>query len=88
MKASGPTTLSGPDAVVGLGASAGGVEAIRAFLSELPQVTNLAYILALHLEQGGEDNLIKALKSASLIPVVPIGEGGVIEPDKLYIAPG
>jgi len=76
-----------PFNVVGIGASAGGYEAISHFLAALPPKTGMAYVVVPHLDPHRESKLTELLAKVSRIPVVQIRNGMVIEPDKFYVLP-
>jgi two-component system CheB/CheR fusion protein len=82
----------GPDAhgnflVVGIGASAGGVQALRDFFSHVPADTNMAYVVILHLSPDHDSQLAEVLQSASLLPVTKVERRTRIEPDHVYVIP-
>ena len=73
--------------VVGLGASAGGVQALRDFFSHVPAETNMAYIVILHLSPDHDSQLAEVLQSASLLPVTKVERRTRVEPDHVYVIP-
>jgi len=73
--------------VVGLGASAGGVQALRDFFSHVPADTNMAYVVILHLSPDHDSQLAEVLQSASLLPVTKVERRTPIEPDHVYVIP-
>ena len=58
-----------PDLVVGLGASAGGLEALQAFFAALPSDAGLAYVVVQHLDPAGPNLLPELLAKATPLPV-------------------
>ncbi|WP_374949734.1 CheR family methyltransferase [Mucilaginibacter sp.] len=73
--------------VIGIGASAGGLEAIKLFIQALPEKSGMAYIFIQHLSPTHTSILPELLEKLSPIPVILITDGLVIEPDHLYITP-
>ena len=73
--------------VVGIGASAGGLEALRAFVGSLPAHTNMAYIIAQHLSPRHESMLVQLLARETDLPVAQISDGMAILPNTIAIAP-
>ena len=75
--------------VVAIGASAGGLDACRKLLDELPSGAGVAFILVQHLDPTHESMLVELLSSHTSMNVQQAAEGMPIEPDHLYvIAPG
>lgn len=73
--------------VVGLGASAGGVQALRDFFSHVPAHTRMAYVVILHLSPDHDSQLAEVLQSTSAIPVTKVEERVRVEPDHVYVIP-
>lgn len=73
--------------VVGVGASAGGLEAFSAFLTNLPQNTGMAFILVQHLDPSHGSALEEILSRKTKIPVHDVTDGVRVEPNHVYIMP-
>ena len=73
--------------IVGIGASAGGLEAISEFLRHIPERTGLAFVLIEHLDPSHRSNLSEILSRNAHIPVEEVREGTVVEPDHAYVIP-
>jgi two-component system CheB/CheR fusion protein len=73
--------------VVGIGASAGGLEACRLFLEALPASPGMAFILIQHLDPTHDSMMVELLTSATQMPVVQAQDGMAVEIDHLYIIP-
>ena len=73
--------------VVGIGASAGGLEAISHLLARLPADTGMAYVLIEHLDPKHESNLVRILAKATPMPVHESTNGMRVEPNQIYIIP-
>lgn len=71
--------------VVGIGASAGGLEAFKALLSHLPAHTGLAFVFVQHLDPKHPSNLTEILSRISSIPVQQASDGLRVEADHLYV---
>ena len=90
-KASKSTNSLSPDtrplSVVGIGASAGGLEAFEQLLKALPADTGLAYVMVQHLAPRYESMLSELLAKATAMPVVEVKEGMKVQADHVYVIP-
>jgi len=73
--------------VVGIGASAGGLEAFTQLLRALPADTGMAFVLVQHLEPSHESILSKLLARATEMPVQEVHDGMRAEPNHVYVIP-
>jgi two-component system, chemotaxis family, CheB/CheR fusion protein len=73
--------------IVGIGGSAGGLEACIEFLSALPTTTGMAFILVQHLEPNHQSHLPEILSRATKMPVVHAEEDLRVQPEHLYVIP-
>jgi two-component system, chemotaxis family, CheB/CheR fusion protein len=73
--------------VVGIGASAGGLEAFTALVSSLTDAAGMAYVVVSHLDPVHPSALSEILARATSIPVIEISDGQVIAPDTIYVLP-
>jgi two-component system CheB/CheR fusion protein len=73
--------------IVGIGASAGGLEAFREVLENLPVDTGAAFVLVQHLAASHESILPTLLSRATSMPVLEAQDGVKIEPDHVYVIP-
>ncbi len=73
--------------VVGVGASAGGLEAFERFLRHVPERSGLAFVLVQHLDPEHESTLAELLGRTATIPVEFATDGQRIQPDNVYIMP-
>ena len=71
--------------VVGIGASAGGVQAIRRFFEHVPASSGIAYVVILHLSPDHESHLAEVLQTSARIPVSQVGGRVRVEPDHVYV---
>lgn len=76
-----------PPLVVGVGASAGGLEAFTDLLRHLPRDTGMAFVLLQHLPAKQHSMLAQILSKATVLPVAEVLEGTVPEADHVYILP-
>jgi len=74
-----------PFPVVGLGASAGGLVALKAFLEHMPKKTGLAFVVILHLSPKHESVADKVLQGSTRMPVIQVTEPTPLEPDHVYV---
>jgi two-component system, chemotaxis family, CheB/CheR fusion protein len=88
-----PPAVRGPPAgidqfaVVGIGASAGGLEVCRKLLDVLPADTGMAFILVQHLDPTHESMMVDLLAAHTAMTVLQAANGMPIEPGHLYLIP-
>jgi len=73
--------------IVGVGASAGGLEAFSSMVRALPANPGLAIVLVQHLARQHESALPTLLTSYTSMPVVQVTEGMRVQRDHLYVIP-
>lgn len=73
--------------IVGVGASAGGLEAFTQLLEHLPADTGMGFVLVQHLDRLHPSALAQLLAKATAMPVMEATEGVRIEPNKIYVIP-
>jgi two-component system CheB/CheR fusion protein len=73
--------------IVGIGASAGGLDAFEAFLAALAPDTGMAFVLIQHLHPMHASLMGDLLTSHTRMPVTQAGEKMAIEPNRVYIIP-
>src|SRR5680860_897050 len=73
--------------VVGIGASAGGIDSFKKFLKAIPEKSGMVFILVQHLSPSHESILPEILSQATAIPVQEITDDCEIEPDHIYVIP-
>lgn len=73
--------------VVGVGASAGGIQALKKFFSQIPKDSGMAYVVILHMSPEHESKLAEILQTTSPIPVNQVTERVKIEPNRAYVIP-
>jgi two-component system CheB/CheR fusion protein len=78
---------SGLFPIVGIGASAGGLEAFSELLRHLPEKTGMAFVLVQHLDPKHGSVLQEILSRTTKIPVTEVTQGVVVQPDHAYVIP-
>lgn len=73
--------------IVGVGASAGGLEAFTQLLEELPLETGMAFVLVQHLAPTHESALSALLAKATKMPVRQVTDEMAVEPNHVYVIP-
>ena len=73
--------------IVGVGASAGGIQALKQFFSHVPPESNMAYVVILHMSPEYESKLAEILQSNSSIPVKQVQSQEKIRPNHVYVIP-
>ena len=73
--------------IVGIGTSAGGLEAFKKLLHAIPRNSGVAYILVQHLHPEHNSTLPEILQRETLVPVQEISDNVKVEPDNIYIIP-
>lgn len=73
--------------VVGLGASAGGLEALKSFFAEVTRDSGLAYIVNVHMTPKQPSLMPELLQRVTRVPVATAADGQPVEPDHIYVAP-
>jgi two-component system, chemotaxis family, CheB/CheR fusion protein len=73
--------------IVGIGASAGGLEAFTKLLENLPPDTGMAFVLVQHLAPTKDSILAELLSKATTMTVSEVQDGMTVEPDHVYVIP-
>ena len=73
--------------IVGIGASAGGIQAIKALLQSLPADTGMAFVLIEHLSPDHASQLSDVLSKKSAMPVTETTNGMEVVPNHVYVIP-
>lgn len=73
--------------IVGVGASAGGLQAMTEFLKELPRKTGMAFVLVQHLDPTHESALSTLLARVAKVEVSEAKNNEPLQADHLYIIP-
>ncbi len=73
--------------IVGIGASAGGLEAFTQLLTHLPTHTGMAFVLIQHLDPKHESMSVEILSRTTHMKVTEVKQGTHVEPNCIYIIP-
>ncbi|MGD0267796.1 MAG: chemotaxis protein CheB [Candidatus Sulfotelmatobacter sp.] len=73
--------------IVGIGASAGGLEAFSELLRYLPEKTGMAFVLVQHLDPKHGSALQEILSRTTKIPLTEVTQGVIVQPDHAYVIP-
>ncbi|HJU12183.1 MAG TPA: chemotaxis protein CheB, partial [Candidatus Binataceae bacterium] len=73
--------------VVGIGASAGGVSALRQFFSNVEPNNDIAFVVIQHLSPQHESSLPNLIQTQTSVPVTQVNEDIKIEPNHIYVIP-
>ncbi|HVS97779.1 MAG TPA: CheR family methyltransferase [Puia sp.] len=80
-----------PDAAefltVGIGASAGGIQALKTFFQNVPKDSGIAYVVILHLSPDHDSKLAEVLQVAATIPVAQVLGRTKVHPNHVYVVP-
>src|ERR1700728_1640517 len=74
-------------AIVGIGASAGGLDAFHSFFERMPADCGMAFVLILHLPPDRKSMLPEIIRRWTAMPVIEATDGALIEPNCIYIPP-
>ena len=81
---------TGPGAsfsIVGVGASAGGLEAFKQLFQALPDETGMAFVLVQHLAPSHPSALAEILSRETKLPVLEVQDRAEVEPNHVYVIP-
>ena len=73
--------------VVGVGASAGALDAFKRLLRTLPPDSGMAFVLVQHLDPSHESMMAKLLAKHTAMPIIQVDDATVIEPNTVYMIP-
>ncbi len=73
--------------IVGMGASAGGLEALEQFFRHAPDNTGMAFVLVQHLDPNHASLLTEILQRTTPMPVVEALDQIPVEPNRVYVIP-
>jgi len=83
-----PTTGASPRlTVIGIGASAGGLAALRAFFGAIPDHTGLTFVVVVHLSPEHESMLAELLQPYTNMSVIQVRGRVQMQPDHVYVIP-
>ncbi len=73
--------------IVGIGASAGGLEALELFLRAVPQGSGMAFVIVLHLDPTHKGFMPELLQRATFLKVREVKDRTRVEPECVYVIP-
>ena len=76
-----------PAAVVGLGASAGGIGPLQQFFGDMQPDTGLAFVVVMHLSPDFESHLADVLQQRTSMPVMQVTAPVKVKPNHVYVIP-
>jgi two-component system, chemotaxis family, CheB/CheR fusion protein len=82
-----PSRPKGSCPIVGMGASAGGLDAFQRFFSNMPPDSGLAFILVPHLDAHHKSAMAELLRSHTKMPVAQITDHAKVESNHVYVIP-
>jgi two-component system chemotaxis response regulator CheB len=76
-----------PAHAVGIGASAGGVEALSRLVETLPEQLDAAVLVVLHIPASSRSLLAQILERKTALPVITAEDGAALVPGTIFVAP-
>lgn len=76
-----------PTAIVGIGASAGGLEAIETFFKNMPVDSGMAFVVIQHLSPDYKSLMVELLSRKTEMPVLRVEDGMEVEANHIYLIP-
>src|SRR5258708_4774587 len=73
--------------IVGIGASAGGLEAFSKLLESLPADTGMGFVLVQHLDPKHHSTLAELLGKTTQMKVLEVSDNTVVRPNQVYVIP-
>ena len=73
--------------IVGIGASAGGLEALEQFLRPLPDKSGMAFVVVQHLDPTHKGMMAELLQRATPMKVSQVKDRQKVEPNRVYVIP-
>lgn len=80
-----PNRVSHP--IIGIGASAGGLEALLLFFKNIPLNSGMAFIVVQHMDPDNKGYLVDLLTRATTMQVVQANDGISVQPNCVYVIP-
>src|SRR5688572_29598820 len=84
---SADTGITAPRFVVGIGASAGGLDPLVRFVDNLPKDTGMAFVIVQHLSPDFKSLMDEQLGRHTLLPIHLVEDGMRVEPNHVYLIP-
>jgi two-component system CheB/CheR fusion protein len=83
----GDTRTAAPRLVVGIGASAGGLDPLVRFFENLPRASGMAFVIVQHLSPDFRSLMDELLARHTTLPVQLVEDGMLVEADHVYLIP-
>ncbi len=81
------TVLDRSFPIIGIGASAGGLEAFKEFFTHMPPDSGMAFVLVQHLDPTHESILVDLIKRYTRMEVFQVSDGIKVRPNCIYVIP-
>ena len=76
-----------PAAIVGIGASAGGLEALETFFDHMPTDSGTAFVVVQHLSPDFKSLMDELLSRHTRLAIHRVADGMLVEPNSIYLIP-
>ncbi|HEX4372890.1 MAG TPA: chemotaxis protein CheB, partial [Puia sp.] len=73
--------------IVGIGASAGGIQALKIFFEHVPKDSGMAYVVILHLSPDHDSKLAEIIRVVAKMPVIQVSEKTHVAANTIYVVP-
>jgi two-component system CheB/CheR fusion protein len=73
--------------IVGIGASAGGLEALEKFLGNVPEKSGMAFVIIQHMDPTYKGIMVEILQRGTPMKVIQVADGTRVRPDCVYVIP-
>jgi two-component system CheB/CheR fusion protein len=73
--------------VVGIGASAGGLDALERFFHHMPERSGMAFVVVSHLDPNHVSIMPELIQKSTAMKVIQAGDGMKVDPNHVYVAP-
>ena len=73
--------------IIGIGASAGGLEALELFLKNIPEDSSMAFVVVQHLDPTRKDMMVELLQRVTDLQVAQVTENTPVQPNHVYVIP-
>ena len=86
---SGPASAEADDRfyIAGVGASAGGLEALEAMFQAMPVDSGMAFVIVQHLSPDFKSLMVELLARHTQMPIHRVQDGMTVQPNSLYLIP-
>ena len=86
-RASHPRLTQRPPLIVGIGASAGGLQAFKTFFANMPPDSGMAFVLVQHLDPDHKSMLVDLLGAQTAMPVVEAKNRMAVAANRVFVIP-